>query len=227
MLFDALITHFFNYINCLSCRFFIIRNKRIKVFTVACKSDRNNRSHINTEVFKIGQCSDKLVTVINSGTGNNLTVKRYSCVCKAFEIFQCIACKTVIHHLTTKLGVCCVNRHINRAYVHFYNSVNFVLCNICQRDIVAEQKRKSAVIILKIERLTHPLRKLVNKAENAFITARMLFVHKIGFKLKTDFLIFSLGHFYGTNIFVLILNLKSKLAVHLIESVIKNIDNLV
>lgn len=55
----------------------------------------------------------------------------------------------------------------------------------------------------------------------------MLFVHKIGFKLKTDFLIFALGHFYGTNIFVLIRNLKSQLAVYLIESVIKNIDNLV
>ena len=41
--------------------------------------------------------------------------------------------------------------------------------HICKSDVIALQKGKPGIIVLKIERLPHPLRELVYKTENALV----------------------------------------------------------
>ena len=53
-------------------------------------------------------------------------------------------------------------------------------------------KGESGVIVLEIDRLTHTLRILVDKAENALVFTALLFVHKRSLKLKSDILVFIL-----------------------------------
>ena len=62
-----------------------------------------------------------------------------------------------------------MNGNIDGGNVHFYNSVDLVISDIGKRDVVAEQKGKPAVVILKIEALSHALRHLIDKTEYAFI----------------------------------------------------------
>lgn len=68
--------------------------------------------------------------------------------------------------------------------MHLDDTVNFVVGQVCQRDIVAEQEGELLVVILKIEWLPHTGRQLVNKAEHAVIGAAVLFVAQIGLKLQ-------------------------------------------
>ena len=57
-----------------------------------------------------------------------------------------------------------------------------MLGNIGESYIISEEKGQARVIVLKIQAFAHSLRKLVNKAENAFVFAVLLLIHKIGFK---------------------------------------------
>ena len=104
-----------------------------------------------------------------------------------------------------------MNGNIYRADMHFYYSADFVLSEVGKGNIVAEQKRKSGIIVFKVKTFSHSFRELVYKAENAFVSARMLFIHKIGFKFKTDFFIFALSYRYFSLISRHILNKKLNL----------------
>ena len=104
--------------------------------------------------------------------------------------------------------------------MHLDYTVDFVLAKVGKRDIVAKQKRKSAVIIFKIKRFTHTLRQLVNKAKNTFVTAAFLLIHKVCFKFKTDFFVFTLVNLNCSYIAVPILDFKSKISVYLMKAII-------
>ena len=54
------------------------------------------------------------------------------------------------------------------------------------------KERKPRIIVLEIQRLTHSFWKLVDKAEYAFILARVLFIHKRCLEIKTYVVVFLL-----------------------------------
>ena len=117
--------------------------------------------------------------------------------------------------------------NIYRAYMHLDNTAYLMLGKVCKGNIVSEKKGKSAVIILKIKALPHSLWKLVYKAENTLISTASLLVHKIGFKLKTYFIVFRLFYCYISCFAALASDFQIKLTVYLIEPVIQNIHNFV
>jgi len=60
--------------------------------------------------------------------------------------------------------------------------IKILLFKVCKRKVISLQERKPRIVILKVERLSHSLWKLVYKAENAFVAAGTVIVHKTAFK---------------------------------------------
>ena len=61
--------------------------------------------------------------------------------------------------------------------MHLYNAVNLVFGNVGKGDIVSEKERKAGIVVLEIKTASQSFRKLVNKTENALISAGMFFIH--------------------------------------------------
>ena len=87
-----------------------------------------------------------------------------------------------------------MNADVDGADVHLDNTADLMLGQVGERDIIAEQKGQTAVVILEIQALAHPLGKLIDKAENALIAAGSLLIHQIGVKFQTQLLILGLTH---------------------------------
>ena len=114
--------------------------------------------------------------------------------------------------------------NIYRRHAHFYYAVDILIGEVCHRDIVALQKRKAAVIILEIERVSHSFRKLVDKAENAFVSARVLAIHEKCLKFQPDIIVFVFFYF-GVIFLSVALKQNIKLFVTYMKSVVENIVN--
>ena len=70
-----------------------------------------------------------------------------------------------------------MNRNID-IKAHIYYSLYILIIEISQSNVISLKKRKPCVVVLEIKRFPHAGRHLIYKAENAFITARVLIVHK-------------------------------------------------
>ena len=117
-----------------------------------------------------------------------------------------------------------MDRNVYRRHTHFYYAVDILIREVCHRDIVALQKRKTAVIILEIERVSHSFRKLVDKAENAFVSARVLAIHEKCLKFQPDIIVFVF--FYFSVIFLSVSPQQNiKLFIAYMKSVVENIVN--
>ena len=101
---------------------------------------------------------------------------------QALHLFENGTRETVPQHLYAKLGIRRLNGNIDRLHTVFDDPIDVVVGHICQSDVIALQKGKPGVIVFKIERLPHSLWKLVYKAENAFVAAGTVIVHKTAFK---------------------------------------------
>ena len=67
--------------------------------------------------------------------------------------------------------------------------------HIGQRHVIPLQKGKPGIVVLKIQCLTHPLRHLVDKAENTLIVAGTVIVHQPVFKFNPQILLIILIDF--------------------------------
>ena len=77
---------------------------------------------------------------------------------------------------------------VDRADVHIDDALHLVLGQVRQRDIVAEQERQTAVVILEIQAVTHTGRQLIDEAEDALVAAGALLIHQIIGELQPQFL---------------------------------------
>ena len=64
-----------------------------------------------------------------------------------------------------------------------------MIAHICQCHIIALQKGKAGVVILKIKGFPHPLWHLINKAEHAVIAAGPILIHQALFKFNPQILV--------------------------------------
>ena len=67
-----------------------------------------------------------------------------------------------------------------------HNPLQITLPHIGKGHIIPLQKRQAGIIVLKIQRVPHPLWHLVDKAENAFVAAGLVFIHQAVFKLNAQ-----------------------------------------
>ena len=70
-----------------------------------------------------------------------------------------------------------------------------MIVHVGQCDIIPLQKGKPGVVILKIQGFPHPRRHLVNKAEDALVTARAVVAHQTVFKLHAQIFVVILVDF--------------------------------
>ena len=61
---------------------------------------------------------------------------------------------------------------------------NIVFAHVGQRHIVALEEGQPGIIVLKIQRIPHPRRHLVDEAENALVPAGTVFIHQPLFKFQ-------------------------------------------
>ena len=92
-------------------------------------------------------------------------------------------------HLAAQLRICRLYWNIDRRQLKPDNPLNILILHIRQRDIVALQERKSGIIVLKIQCLTHARRHLVDETEDALIPAGTIIAHQTIFKGNPQILI--------------------------------------
>jgi hypothetical protein len=69
------------------------------------------------------------------------------------------------------------------------NPVQILLFHIGKGYIIPLQKGEPGIIIFKVQRIPHPLRHLVDKAEHTLVPAGFIFIHQTVFKDNTQILI--------------------------------------
>ncbi len=75
------------------------------------------------------------------------------------------------------------------------NPLHIPFRHIGERHIIALQKGKPGIVVLKIKRFPHALGHLVNETENAFVPAGPILVHQPVFKKNPQVLVISLFNF--------------------------------
>ena len=74
-----------------------------------------------------------------------------------------------MEHFTAELRVHRLHGNIDRRQMESDDPLNILILHICQGDVVSLKERKSGIVILKIERLAHSRRHLVDEAEDTVI----------------------------------------------------------
>ena len=70
------------------------------------------------------------------------------------------------------------------------NALNLTVRQVGHRDIIAIQKGKTFIVILKVKRFPHTRGQLVNKTEHAMVSTTVLFITKVCFEIAAERLIF-------------------------------------
>ena len=165
--------------------------------------DCRHALHHRGQLQQVSEGAAQLVAVVDATAEHELTVQLDAARRQPGQIVEHLAATLVGQHPYPQCGVCRVDRDEDWADMHLDDTVNFVVGQVCQRDIVAEQEGEPLVVILKIERLPHTGRQLVNKAEHTVIGAAVLFIAQIGLEVAAQRLILRLGDLYGAVLLVL------------------------
>ncbi len=72
--------------------------------------------------------------------------------------------------------------NIDRLQAVSDDSLDIILLHIGQCNIISLQKRKPGIIVLKIQRIAHSFRHLIDKTKDAFIPAGLIIIHQSAFK---------------------------------------------
>ncbi len=91
------------------------------------------------------------------------------------RILEHLAAALIGQHPYPQLGVGGVHRDVDRADVHLDDALNLVVLHVGHGDVVAIQKGKPLIIILKIKALAHTRGQLVDEAEHAVVGAGLCF----------------------------------------------------
>jgi hypothetical protein len=70
--------------------------------------------------------------------------------------------------------------------MHLDDALDLALADVCECNVISVQEREARIVILEIAGLAHTGRILVNEAEDAFVTAGLLFIHQSRAEFKPD-----------------------------------------
>ena len=151
--------------------FFIKRLQRIKALSVFGKSYRYNRNALKDRCVsgKLLKAVFQLIPVINTFTQYDLSVHGDPCVIQHIHLLQGLSCKAVMQHFAPEFRIHCLERNVDRFQMIADHTLNILLTHVGKRHIISLKKGKPGIVILKIQRLTHIRRHLVNKTEHALI----------------------------------------------------------
>ena len=125
----------------------------------------------------------KLFSIVDPFAEHDLSVHRNPALIEFLHLLQRLPRKPVMQHLAAQFRVGRVKGNIDRLQMILYDPPNVMITHIRQCNIVSLQERESGIIILKIQRLPHSLRHLVDKAEHTLVSAGTVLIHQSLFKL--------------------------------------------
>ncbi len=164
------------------------RLERIQALAVFRKTDRNYRHTVHRRVHrrKIFHCAHESPVVVKARAAYDLAVHDDTAVCKAAHYIDAFPRVFIAQELDAQLRVGSVDGDIHGAYVQVCYALYLALGEVRERDVVSQKEAQSRIIVLKIHRLAHSLRELIDKAEHAVICAASRIIHKILGKLKAE-----------------------------------------
>ncbi len=131
-----------------------------------------------------------------------------------------------MEHLHTKLRICRLNGNINRRQMIPNDSRKIMLLHICQCNIISLKKRQSRIVILKIKRISHSRRHLIDEAENALVGAGTVIGHQAALEFDTKIFIEILVKFPFHLCTILFLDNHINFFILNIKTIIKDIFNI-
>ena len=158
----------------------------IAIFAVFGQTHRHDGHavHRRPEGFQLPHGAEKLRPVVESRAADDLAVHDDARLCKAAHDVDGLASLGVAQHVTAKLRVHGVHRHIDGTHMQGDDALHLAVGEVCERDVVSEKKAQSRVVVLKIHGFAHAAGQLVNEAEDTGISAGARRVHEVAFKVQ-------------------------------------------
>ena len=90
-----------------------------------------------------------------------------------------------------------MHRHVYGRKTHLYDTLYVLVGHIGKGYVIAVDKGQTRVVVLEVDRLSHSLWILVDKAKYTAVLTGMLFIHKRRFKDESDILVLILFYLKG------------------------------
>ena len=184
--------------------------QRIQSLTEAGKSHRNHRYTLKHRriLRKLPDTILQLQSVVYPLAQNDLSIHGNPGIIQLLHLFQCLPCKTIVKHFTTKFRIHRLKRNIDRFQMVTDDPFYIMITHIGQCHIISLQKGKSGIVILKIKGISHPRRHLINKAEDTVVGTGPVIIHKPIFKLYSQIFLVLFLHFQLPDFPVSLLDLQ-------------------
>ena len=159
----------------------VVRLQRIQAVAVACQARGHGRdaAHRRVQAAQLFQAFAQVPAIVDAAAHHKLAVHLNARSGKLVDVFQHLARVPVRHHFHTQLRFHGMHGNVDGRDVHFFDTLHFVGVQVRHRDIIAEQKRQTLVVVLEIQRLPQAAGELVDEAEHAFVAAGVLFVDEV------------------------------------------------
>ena len=128
----------------------------------------------------------QFLLIVEAGAADDLTVHHDAGLRKALLGAEALTGPGILQHPDAELRVHRVHRYIHRAHMKGDDPLNLPLGEIGQGDVIAQEKAQPCIVVLEVHGRTHPLRELIDEAENAVVGAGTRPVHQIALKVQTQ-----------------------------------------
>ena len=131
----------------------------------------------------------QFLPVIDPFAQNDLSVHFDSGFTEPLNLRKNIAGKTVAQHLAAQLRIHCLEGYVDRLHPVTNDPVDIVITHIGKCHIIALQKGKTRIVVLKIQGIAHSLRHLINKTEDTGIAAGPVFIQERILEFNSEILL--------------------------------------
>jgi hypothetical protein len=158
----------------MTCGYAVKRPEREKTLTVFCQSDRHyrHRPYTGAPFAKLTDALLERSTIIYSRTYHYLAVQDNSRFHQPIDFFHEMIIMRYAEQLFSQGWFCGMYGNIEGAEMLFHDSFNMTVFQTRQGHIRSMKKRETVILVLEIERFSHPRGILVNKTENTVVSAR-------------------------------------------------------
>ena len=128
-----------------------------------------------------GQLPDtsiQLLPIIEAFAQNNLAVHFDSGLIKRVHLFQCFPGEPVVEHPAAQVRIHGLEGNVDGLQAESDDPLQIMPAHVGQGHIVSLEEGQPGIVVFKIERIPHPRRHLVDKTEDALISAGTVLVHQ-------------------------------------------------
>ena len=156
--------------------------------------DDGNAVHAGIHLLEIAHRAFERLSVVQPRAADDLTVHHDPASGEAAHDPDALPRAGIAQHFAAQRGISGVHRDVDRTDVQVDDALNLSLREIGERDVVAQKKAKTRVVVFEIHRRAHAGRQLVDEAENTVVGAGARAVHQIALELQPQVAALGLSH---------------------------------